>query len=304
MPNKSSKENSDKETFIIHYDGSKLIDHHMELSDFLESLNGFKDMLLAISNELGIEQNEIDLQISPLEDGGVKANITFILSGIIGMVSGNLADHLADDIHLYERLNGEVVATYINSFLDRKQSASDPLNINILTQGLDSINTRIMLDKNVHNAAERFVSPLKKEADIIKIEDSSNNIRTSIPKEKVSSFVNPFTEQDMEEKVHDEERILRLDGPRSLGSEWLFYEKDNKGKWDTSKIFKAEVLDDFLLSLGRENSLATLKNKDLFCTIRYKEIKKIGNKKKTVEKYIIKCRLEPTFFSEKSDDNK
>lgn len=282
--------------FTIHYDGEQVSNHRMQLDSFLLSLQGFDSLLKEIAQEINIPSENFQLEIQPLENGGVKAYIVAGLVGISSLIAGNLGEQFLTDIRVYDRLGLPHLADKVNQFLDRKKSVSNYKNLSELTAGLDVEATHIMLNKEVHAAAEQFTSALQNGADILELSSTTNAALERITREDLPKFRNPFIEQNLEEKIYDEERVLRLDGPRSIDSEWFFYQKNKKGIWDKTKIFRAIVLDPFLLSLGRENSLNDLNDKDLFCTVRYKEILKTGNKRKTIEKYIISCRLTPELF--------
>ena len=289
-------ENSEESViFTIHYDGEQISNHKMDLEVFLHSLQGFNSLLKEIAQEIGISSECLQIEIQPLENGGVKA---YIVASLCGLVLGHLGECFLTDIHLYERLQLPHLANRVNQFLDRKKSASNYKDFSELTAGLDGEATHIMMNKEVHAAAEQFTSALQDGADVLELSSTTNQSVERIIRGDLPNFRNPFTVQDLEERLYDEEKVLRLDGPRSIDSEWFFYQKNKKGKWDKTKTYRAIVLDPFLLSLGRENSLKDLEDRDLFCTIRYKETKKQGNKKKSIEKYIIKCRLTADLYSE------
>lgn len=277
--------------FTIHYDGEKIANHKMRLDDFVSSIQGFNDLLKELAKEIGIPKECFQLQIQPLENGGVKA---YIVAGIIGLstfILGHLGDHLLDDINLYERSGLSHLAYRLNQFLDRKKSVSNYKDINQLTSNLDVEATHIMLNKQIHNAAQQFTSVLAHNVDKLELSSTTDSLPVKLVKNDCLKFQNPFVEQDLEERVYEEERKLRLEGPRCSNNEWIFYEEDINGNWNKDKEFRAIVLDDFLLSFGRENSLQDLKDKDLYCTVRYKEIIKPGNTKKSIERYIINCKL-------------
>lgn len=281
-------------TFTLHYDGEHIVNHKMNLDSFITSVNGFNNLIKYIGEELGISSKDIVLEILPIEQGGIKAKIVFTVVGFAaGAICSNLFDHALNDLHVYERLGVAQVVYRMNQFLDRKKSVSDYKNINQLTANLDVQATHIMLNRQIHGAAEQFTSVLGCSADKLDLSSTINTSSIQLVKSDFPKFKNPFIEQDIDERVYEEEKILRLEGPRYSGNEWIFYEKDAQGKWNKENSLRAIVLDDFLLSFGRENSLQDLKDKDLYCKVRYKEIMKPGNKKKTIEKYIIQCRLEP-----------
>lgn len=287
-------ENREQTTiFTIHYDGEQISNHKMKLEVFLQSLQGFDSLLKEIAQEIGIPSECLQLEIQPLENGGVKA---YIVVGLLGFLGGHLGDRFLTDIQLYERLQLSHLANRVNQFLDRKKSVSNYKNFSELTSGLDLEATHIMMNKGVHGAAEEFTSALQYGADILELSSTTSQSIERITRGELPKFRNPFIDPDLEENVYQEEKILRLDGPRFSGEEWLFYEKNHKGEWDKKRTFKAIVLNQFLLSLGRENSLQELEDRDLYCTVRYREILKVGNRKKTIEKYIIECRLTQELF--------
>ncbi len=282
--------------FTLHYGGEQISNHRMKLEDFILSLDGFDSLLKGIAQEIGIPQECLQLEIQPLDNGGIKA---YVVAGIIGLTTftlGHLGDHFFDDIHLYERSGLPELAYRLNQFLDRKKSVSNYKDFAELTAGLDMKATKIMMNKQIHQAADTFTRVLQQDVDVLEVTSDINDTKEIIEKNDWPQFRDPFIEVDLEERIYDEEKILRLDGPRYSGSEWIFYEKNNHGEWDKKRTFRAVVLDDFLLSFGRENSVNELENKDLYCTIRYREILKPGNKKKTIEKYVIGCRLTAKLF--------
>lgn len=285
--------------FMLHYDGEKISNHKMKLDDFLVSLQGFDSLLKEISQQIGIPPECFQLEIQPLEQGGVKAWIVASLVGFTTFVAGHLGEHFFEDIRLYERSRLPHLAYRVNQFLDKKKSVSNYRDFAELTLNLDPEATRIMMNRQVHEAAETFIGVLGNNVDVLELSSNTSREREIITKQDLPNFRNPFVEPDLEERIYEEEKILRLDGPRSSESEWIFYEKNAQGKWDKKHIFRAIVLDPFLLSLGRENSLEALSDKDLYCKVRYREILKTGNKKKTIEKYIISCYLTPNLFEEK-----
>ena len=289
---------TDSELLTIHYDGEKISNHQMSLDNFIISLNGFNDLVKNIAYEIGFSNDAVSFNITPLENGGIKANIIIAVTTFLGTTFGNyIFEHAMEDLNIYERMGAKAIVYHLNNFLERKKNAKNYKDIFSLTKGLDIVGTKIMKNKNVHISAENFTSVLNYNVDKIEIySDTNDSKKNVIDKSKIELFKNPFNEQDIEEKIYDEEKILRLDGPRSLDSEWLFYEKNSKNKWDKNSVFRAIVLDDFLLSLGREKSLKYLENQDLFCIVRYKEVMKNGNKKKVIEKYIIKCSLKEETF--------
>lgn len=276
----------------IHYDGVNIVEHHMDLDAFINSLEGFRSLFKLVATELGVE-DEINLEILPLEKGSLIVTLSCFIGGsVFATLANNFGNRIIDDLKIYERIGFHKIMEYINRFLDKKKSVSDYKKIDQLTAGLDSVNNRIMLNKDIHNAASQFVSALSNSADSITMSSTGSQTVETITKKDLSKFQNPFIDIDANECVYEEEKVLRLDGIRYSTSEWVFYEKDEKGSWNKAKEFRATVLDDFLLSFGRNNSLSMLRDKDLYCTIRCKEITRPGNRKKTIERYVIRCKLE------------
>lgn len=277
----------------IHYDGVELGNHHMDLDAFIKSIEGFVTLFRTIAQEIGIEE-KINLEILPLENGGLKAKIfCYLTTAATLTIAQNFGNRIIDDLRLYDRVGIPHVVKYANQFFDRKKNVSDYKDIEQLTMGLDLIGTRIMLNKEIHSAAAQFSDVLTNAADTIEITSNVDNHIEVIQKRELPLFQNPFVDTEIEENVYNEEKVLRLEGIRYSSNEWIFYEKDSKGNWDRENTLRAIVLDQVLLSLGRDNSLNVLQEKDLYCTVRCREITKAGNKKKTIERSIIRCRLTP-----------
>ena len=287
------EESEQTTVFTLHYDGKQITNHKMKLDDFLFSLEGFSSLLKEIAQEMGIPQECLRLEIQPLEQGGVKAYVVAGVFGLASFIAGHLGEHFFDDIHLYERSILPRLAHHVNQFLDRKKSVSDYKDLQQLTLGLDVESSHIMTNKQVHAAAEQFASALEYSVDTLEVTSTIDPHSVQLIKSDFPKFHNPFAEIDPEEKVYNEEKVLRIEGLRFSGNEWIFYEKDSKGNWDKENTFRAIVLDQVLLSLGRDNSLNVLQEKNLYCTVRCREITKAGNKKRTIERSIIRCRLKP-----------
>jgi hypothetical protein len=279
----------DTASLTIHYEGQRLKKHKMDLESFAVSLLAFNDLVFDISKELGIKKEELSIEISPLEVGGLKANL--ILSAIFfgSAIGTHVIENVWDGLHINQRIGLETLITKVNMFLDHKNNPDNGNNIIKLTNGLDAIDVRIMKNPTIHAEAETFTSVLGTKVDCIEIITDHDTKRT-IPKENKKYFINPFPEfaEDLDGKIIEKKMILRLDGPRLIGSEWIFKVKSKNSSKE--HIFRAEVLDSWLMELGRKKSLSELGEIDLLCIVREK-IMKAGQKRATINRYIIKATL-------------
>lgn len=288
--------NTENVALTIHYDGEKLKNHQMELESFVISLEGFNNLFHEIAKELGLEQENFKINISPLENGGVKTKLLLFVTFVGTAVGGHLFNKTLDDLKLYERTGLRNIVMHFSKFVGKKLDPDNENNINKLTKGLDHTSNRIMINPNIHKNTEIFASVLNYEAEKIEINSPLLVKKIEIAKEQKNLLSSPFRDDNANEEVDENIKILILEGPRSIDDEWTFIEKQEASESNKQKTLKAEVLDANLLRLGRNKCLSELEDKELTCTMLIKKIKKPGNKKYSVKKYITKCEYSSELF--------
>lgn len=305
----------------LHYDGDKIKEHTMDWYEFSSSIDGLSCLLKNVAETLGVPENQLTIEIGSIQDGGLKTKIIikcavglWFLDHIGGYALDNALDALNADTLIQEQtinLKNKVVNvcdksldlasdiidrtnTFISNKLDKKNK-NNP--IKLLAASRDSIDTKIMKNPNNHKCLEQFVECLSN--DIEKLEyttsfsDGNKRDITFTPNE-LPLLINPLSnekKEDDEENVSKVYVILRLEGSHLTGEEWSFTEINKSRKKKTRlKKYKAEVFDQWLLKLGRENALAELKDVDLYCEMLVKRITK--DKRDTIKRVIIKCSTE------------
>lgn len=305
----------------LHYEGEQIKNHTMDWYEFSSSVDGLSCLLKNIAETLGISEDQLKIKIGSIQDGGLKTKIfvtvcipcVWLLEHLSGYALDNALDALHADKLIQEQtiniknkafdiadkgldLAADIIDranTFINNKLDTKNE-NNP--VKLLAASKDSVDTKIMKNPQNHKCLEQFVECLSNDVDKLEYTPSSSQhsiTNITFTKKELPLLNNPIKEkdEDKKEEVSTVYVILRLEGSHLTGEEWSFVEVNKSSKKKSKpKKYKAEVYDPWLLKLGRENALATLKDIDLYCEMLVKRI--IKDKRDTIKRIIIKCSTE------------
>ncbi len=272
-----------QEQIIIDYDGKNIVNHQIDMNDFLVSASGCANLLEIVATELNIPKEAVKITIGPLEKGSVKASI-FI--AIAGYVVGNFANGmgLGDVIKQW----GKEFITFIQT---KRNSKID--SISLPQRAIDSseIQGRLLQRKDAHQAVNDFVKCLHNDAEKIIIKIPNQKISENLTRDNMTNLTtDPFNEHDKKEEEHVEEQIMKLylESVGITSTQWTFYEKlSDKHR----RRLTADVLDNNLLNNARNSSLEQeYKDIPLICKVKIKTRKKAGALKSSpTTYYIIEC---------------
>lgn len=285
---------------VLDYKGAKLIDHRMDLKEFINSVSGLNELLNIVSEELGVPKGAFVVDIASIENGSLKVKI---IPKIIhaGEVVGALAS-------LYQFVikpgYNYVSAIWENAtqFVAAKKEATES---NYFTKNLGKISpiqAELYQNESAHCAVEQFSQCLESEVEEIDMISNNCPVANLIIKntDRKSLTITPFVEEKTEEDVQRVHMVLYLEGVHiDKSSKWQFIMKNDSSD-KKMKGFDAEVLAENLLNIGREQALRKFENKPLYCTVVIKTIKKAGKKRASKEFFITDCALEQndTLFPE------
>lgn len=306
----------------LHYEGEQIKNHTMDWYEFSSSVDGLSCLLKNIAETLGISEDQLKIKIGSIQDGGLKTKIfvgVCISSGawLLDHIAGYALDNALDALHADKLIQEQTIniknkafdvadkgldlaADIIdraNTFINNKLDAKNENNpVKLLAASKDSVDTKIMKNPQNHKCLEQFVECLSNDVDKLEYTPSSSQhsiTNITFTKKELPLLNNPIKEkdEDKKEEVSTVYVILRLEGSHLTGEEWSFVEVNKSSKKKSKpRKYKAEVYDPWLLKLGRENALATLKDVDLYCEMLVKRI--IKDKRDTLKRIIIKCSTE------------
>lgn len=273
-----------QEQIIIDYDGKNIINHQIDINDFVVSAGGCADLLRIVAYELNIPEEAIKITIGPLEKGSVKASI-FI--SIAAYVIGNFIDGtgLGDIIQQW----GKDFITFIQTKRDSKIDSN-----NLPQRAVDSseIQGKLLQRKDAHQAVNNIVKCLRNDAEKIVIKIPDQEISENLTRENIDNLTtDPFNEPTDREEEHIEETTmtLYLESVGITGTQWGFYKKLSD---KNIKRITADVLDNNLLNNARNSSLEQeYKDVPLICKVKIKTHKKAGSLRVSQPTfYIIDCQ--------------
>ena len=275
-----------QEQIIIDYDGKNIVNHQIDLNDFLASAGGCANLLEIVAGELSIPKEAVKITIGPLEKGSVKASI-FI--AIAGYVVGNFANGmgLGDIIKQW----GKEFITFIQT---KRDSKIDSGNLPQLAVDSSEIQGRLLQRKDTHQAVNDIVKCLHKDAEKIIIKIPDQEISEKLTRDNMNNLTtDPFNEPAEKEEEHIEEQTMKLylESVGITSTQWTFYEKLSD---KNVKRINADVLDNNLLNNARNSSLEQeYKDIPLICKVRIKTHKKVGALKASpATYYILDCKKE------------
>lgn len=275
---------------IIDYDGDNIINHQMNLAEFATSISGCNDLLKIIASELGISEENIQINIGPLEPGSLKTTIIISLLAIGGFTLEYTATHFLDGMGA-----GSIIETLGKEFADFLKLKKDKMIIsdNLPQQIIEAsdIQGKLLQNNSAHEAVVNIVKCLNSEAETLTVELPNQHIYETFYRKNIPNLTsNPFEQHTeiAEETIEERTMTLFLENVGITGDKWTFYEKKPNNK---KKQISASVLDGKLLNDARNSSLEKeYKNVPLICTVKIKTYKKAGAKRSSpAEFFIITC---------------
>lgn len=275
-----------QEQIIIDYDGENIVNHQIDINDFLISAGGCGDLLRIVADELNIPKDAIKITIGPLEKGSVK---TAIFIAIATYAAGKFADGMGIG-NIIEQWGKEFI-TFIQA---KRDSKIDSGNLPQLALDSSEIQGRLLQRKDTHQAVNDIVKCLHNDAEKITIKIPDQEILENLTRDNIDNLTtDPFNEPAEKEEEHIEEQTMKLylESVGITSTQWTFYEKLSD---KNVKRITADVLDSNLLNNARNSSLEQeYKDIPLICKVRIKIHKKAGALKASpATYYIIDCQKE------------
>ena len=277
-----------QEQIIIDYDGENIVNHQIDINDFLISAWGCGDLLRIVAEELNIPKDAIKITIGPLEKGSVK---TAIFIAVATYVAGKFADGMGVG-SIIEQWGKEFI-TFIQT---KRDSKIDSGNLPQLAVDSSDIQGRLLQRKDTHQAVNDIVKCLHNDAEKIIIKIPDQEVSENLTRANIGNLTtDPFNEPAEKEEEHIEETTmtLYLENVGITSTQWVFYEKLSDKKF---RRIRADVLDNNLLNNARNSSLEQeYKDTPLICKVRIKTHKKArALKASPAAYYIIDCQKAST----------
>ncbi|MCK5296975.1 MAG: hypothetical protein KAJ75_08805 [Alphaproteobacteria bacterium] len=259
------------QSIILDYSGVKLEKHRMSSDKFIESITAFNSLIKSISKDIGIKEEQLEIDVKPIKKGCVEIEFVlqaiasvdeYALSGIIGTSSWIIVKTISDKT--------------LNFLKSKKENKNDIKNI--LENAKEPIDVKIAKNPDNHKYVENLTNCLLDEVD--KLEYRIKEETFSISSNERIYYSNPFVSEESE-KIETKKKILKLEGLKATEDGWSFTDQE------TTKKYYAEVLDEQLQELARNEPISEFSQKNLYCTVKEKTLKKEGNKKASIKKYII-----------------